>query len=73
MKYSRQQQEKFLDEELSAISEKYIRTIKKSATALMEEGEVFVYQFMKIDDRGCAILKMRNSRVASPLTPESNS
>lgn len=62
MKYSRQQQEKFLDEELSAISEKYIRTIKKSATALMEEGEVFVSQFMKIDDRGCAILKMRNSR-----------
>lgn len=62
MKYSRQQQEKFLDEELSAISEKFIRTIKKSATALMEEGEVFVSQFMKIDDRGCAILKMRNSR-----------
>lgn len=62
MKYSRQQHEKFLDEELSAISEKYIKTINKSAIVLMEEGEIFVSQFLKIDEKGCVILKMRNSR-----------
>ena len=62
MKYTRKQQEKFLDEELSAISQKYIRTIQKSAIALMEEGEIFVSQFLKIDERGTTILKMRNSR-----------
>jgi len=62
MKYTRLQQEKFLDEELIAISDKYIKTIRKSAIALMEEGDVFVSQFLKIDEKGCAILKMRNSR-----------
>lgn len=62
MKYTRKQQEKFLDEELSAISEKYIRTIRKTAIALMEEGEIFVSQFIKIDEKGTTILKMRNSR-----------
>jgi len=62
MKYTRKQQEKFLDEELSAISEKYIRTIRKSSMALMEDGELFVSQFLKIDEKGTVILKMRNSR-----------
>lgn len=62
MRYTRKQQEKFLDEELTAISEKYIKKIQKTAIALMEEGEIFVSQFIKIDEKGCAILKMRNSR-----------
>ena len=62
MKYTRKQQEKFLDEELSAISEKYIKTIRKSSIALMEDGKIFVSQFIKIDEKGTAILKMRNSR-----------
>lgn len=62
MLYSRKDQEKFLDEELSAISDKYIQLIRKKAVALMESGEVFVSQYMKTDEQGCAILKMRNSR-----------
>lgn len=62
MLYTREQQEKFLDEELSAISDKYIQLIRKKAIALMESGEVFVSQYMKTDEQGCAILKMRNSR-----------
>lgn len=62
MKYTRKQQEKFLDEELSAISEKYIKTIRKSSIALMEERKIFVSQFIKIDEKGTVILKMRNSR-----------
>lgn len=62
MLYSRKDQEKFLDEELSAISDKYIQLIRKKAIALMESGEVFVSQYMKTDEQGCAILKMRNSR-----------
>lgn len=62
MQYTREQQEKFLNEELSAISDKYIQLIRKKAIALMESGEVFVSQYMKTDERGCAILKMRNSR-----------
>ena len=62
MQYTREQQEKFLDEELSAISEKYIKLISKKAVALMESGEVFVSQYLKTDEKGCAILKMRNSR-----------
>lgn len=62
MQYTRKQQEKFLDEELSAISDKYIQLISKKAIALMDIGEVFVSQFLKVDEQGCAILKMRNSR-----------
>lgn len=62
MQYTREQQEKFLDEELSAISDKYIQLIRKKAIALMKSGEVFVSQYMKTDEQGCAILKMRNSR-----------
>ena len=44
MQYTREQQEKFLDEELSAISDKYFQLIRKKAIALMESGEVFVSQ-----------------------------
>lgn len=62
MRYTRKQQEKFLDEELSVISEKYIQLIGKKALSLMERGEVFVSQYKKTDEQGYAILKMRNSR-----------
>lgn len=62
MYYTRKQQEKFLDEELSAISEKYIQTIKTSAISLMEKEEVFVSQFLTIDGSGQMIVKVRNSR-----------
>lgn len=62
MQYSRKEQERFLDEELSAIAEKYTKLILKPAINLMNEGEVFVSQFIKLDESGCAILKMRNAR-----------
>lgn len=62
MQYTRKEQEKFLDEELFAISDKYIKLIRKQATVLLKEGEVFVSQFIKTDETGCAILKMRNSK-----------
>lgn len=62
MQYSRREQERFLDEELSAIAKNYADLIKKPAIKLMEEGEVFVSLFNKIDAQGCAILTMRNSR-----------
>ena len=62
MQYTRKEQEKFLDEELSAITEKYIQLIRNKAVALLDSGEVFVSQYIKTDKNGCAILKMRNSR-----------
>lgn len=62
MQYTRKQQEKFLDEELSSISDKYIQLISKKALVLMEICEVFVSQYIKTDEQGCVILKMRNSR-----------
>ena len=62
MQYTRKEQEKFLDEELFAISDKFIKLIRKQATVLLKEGEVFVSQFIKTDETGCAILKMRNSK-----------
>ena len=62
MQYTRKEQERFLDEELSAISEKYIQLIRKKAITLLDCGEVFVSQYIKTDEKGCAILKMRNSR-----------
>ena len=51
MQYTREQQEKFLDEELSAISDKYIQLISKKALTLMDSGEVFVSQYMKTDEK----------------------
>lgn len=62
MYYTRQTQEKFLDEELSSISQKYIDLIKNPAVGLLDMGEVFVSQFIKADESGSVILKMRNSR-----------
>ena len=62
MTYTRKEHEKFLDEELNAISNNYISLIQKEAITLMDIGEVFVALFLKIDDSGTAILKLRNSR-----------
>lgn len=62
MQYTRREHERFLDEELLTISDKYVQLIRRSALALMEQGEIFLSQFIKIDEDGCAILKMRNSR-----------
>lgn len=62
MQYTRQEQEKFLDEELSAILSNYLKLILRKAISLLSDGEVFLSQYVKIDDKGNVILKMRNSR-----------
>ena len=49
MYYTREQHKKFLDKELQAISENYIRVLNTKATALLSENEVYVAQFMKVD------------------------
>ena len=52
MQYTRKEQEKFLDEELSAITDKYIQLIRNKAIALLDGGEVFVSQYIKTDENG---------------------
>ncbi len=49
MYYTREQHKKFLDKELQAISENYIRVLNTKATALLSENEVYVAQFMKVE------------------------
>ena len=49
MHYTREQHKKFLDKELQAISENYIRVLNTKATALLSENEIYVSQFMKVD------------------------
>lgn len=49
MHYTREQHKRFLDKELQAISENYIRILNTKATALLSENEAYVAQFMKID------------------------
>lgn len=49
MYYTREQHRRFLDKELEAISENYIRVLNTKATALLTENEVYVAQFMKVD------------------------
>ena len=49
MYYTREQHRKFLDKELQAISENYIRVLNTKATALLSENEIYVAQFMKVD------------------------
>ena len=49
MYYTREQHKRFLDKELQAISENYIRVLETKATVLLARNEVYVTQFMKID------------------------
>lgn len=49
MYYTREQHKRFLDRELQAISENYIRVLNTKATALLSENEVYVAQLMKVD------------------------
>lgn len=49
MYYTREQHKRFLDKELQAISENYIRVLNTKATALLHENEIYVTQFIKID------------------------
>lgn len=49
MYYTREQHKRFLDRELEAISENYIRLLSTKATTLLSLNEVYVAQFMKVD------------------------
>lgn len=49
MYYTREQHKGFLDKELQAISENYIRVLNTKAIALLSENEIYVARFMKLD------------------------
>lgn len=49
MQYTREQQKRFLDLELEAISESYIKKLKRDALALLADNQIYVTQFVKID------------------------
>ena len=49
MYYTRDKQKRFLDKELSAISESYIKLLKTRAIALLTSNDVYVTQFVKLD------------------------
>ena len=51
MYYTRDRQKRFLDKELSAISESYIKLLKTKAIALLSSNDVYVTQFVKLDYR----------------------
>lgn len=65
MYYTREQHKKFLDKELTAISEVYLKQLKSRATALLANNEVYVTQFMKLDIRKGDVSQEDNSVTGS--------
>ena len=63
MKYTRTDYEKFLEEELRIQIQEYEQLITTKALVLKERGEVFVGQFLKLNESGIAIFKMRYSDI----------
>lgn len=49
MYYTREQHKRFLDKELTAISETYLKLLNSKASALLSNNEVYVTQFMKMN------------------------
>ena len=49
MYYTREQHKKFLDKELTAISEEYLKKLNSKALALLADNDVYVTKFVKID------------------------
>lgn len=49
MYYTREQQKRFLDKELTAISESYLAQLNTKATALLANNEVYIAQYIKVD------------------------
>ena len=49
MYYTREQHRRFLDKELTAISEDYLKKLNSRALALLADNEVYVTQFVKLD------------------------
>lgn len=51
MYYTREQHKRFLDKELVAISEGYLKELNSKALALLADNELYVTQFVKLDLR----------------------
>lgn len=51
MYYTREKHKRFLDKELTAISEDYLKKLNTKATALLAANKVYVTQFVKLDLR----------------------
>lgn len=49
MYYTREKHKRFLDKELTAISEDYLKKLNTKATALLADNKVYVTQFIKLD------------------------
>lgn len=49
MYYTREKHKRFLDKELTAISEDYLKKLNTTATALLTDNKVYVTQFVKLD------------------------
>ena len=63
MKYTRTDYERFLEAELRIQIQEYEQLITTKASVLKERGEVFVGQFLKLNESGIAIFKMRYSDI----------
>ena len=59
MKYERQEYKRFLSKEVVAQIKEYESIKDTKAVTLKDNGFVFVGKFMKIDESGVAIFKMR--------------
>lgn len=62
MRYSRQQQWQFLEDELKAEVKEFDDQLKTIASFLMEKGEVFTAQFLSFSDSGEMIVRFSASR-----------
>lgn len=49
MYYTREQHKRFLDKELTAISEAYLKLLNSKAISLLSSNEIYVTQFVKLD------------------------
>ena len=49
MYYTREQHKRFLDKELVAISEEYLKKLNSKALVLLSDNELYVTQFVKLD------------------------
>ena len=49
MYYTREQHKRFLDKELTAISEAYLKLLNSKAISLLSNNEVYITQFIKQD------------------------
>ncbi|EGC85029.1 hypothetical protein HMPREF9303_0824 [Prevotella denticola CRIS 18C-A] len=59
MKYTRKDYESFLSTELETQMREYVRLVETKAIVLKERGDVFVGRFIKLQENGMVIFKVR--------------